>query len=104
MDCSKMTVATRLAHECRYTPICAIFPEPFSHLQASCRKKLLTSKIRYVFIRSMHARNASVTNVTRRVSGDLFARSLNVDNRGLSLLILISLIVLLIIERGAGTG
>ena len=52
----------------------------------------------------MHARNASVTNVTHRVPGDLFARKLNVDNRGLSLLILVSLIVLLIIGRGAGLG
>jgi hypothetical protein len=82
----------------------AIIPELFSHIQASGRKKLLTSKFRYVFIRSMHTRNVSVTNDTHRVPGDLFARKLNVDNRGLSLLILVSIIVLLIIGRGAGLG
>ena len=52
----------------------------------------------------MHARNVSVTKAAHRVPGDLFVRKLNVDNRSLSLLILISLIVLLIIGRGAGTG
>jgi hypothetical protein len=64
----------------------------------------LTSKIRYVFIRNMHARYVSMTKDTHRVLGDLSARKLNVGNRGLSLLILVSIIVLLIIERGAGTG
>ncbi len=52
----------------------------------------------------MHARNVSVTKVAHRVLGGLPARKLNVDNRGLSLLILVSIIVLLIIGRGAGIG
>ena len=52
----------------------------------------------------MHARNVSVTRVAHRVFGSLTARKLNVDYRGLNLLILASLIVLLIIGRGAGTG
>ena len=65
---------------------------------------MLTSKIRYVFIRSMRARNVSVTKVAYRVLGGLSAHRLNVENRGLSLLILVSLIVLLLIGRGAGTG
>ena len=82
----------------------AIIPALFSHILASCKKKLLTSKFRYVFIRCMHARNVSVTKVAHRVLGDLSARKLNVDNRSLSLLILVSLIVLLIIGRGAGLG
>ncbi len=60
--------------------------------------------MRYVFIQCMHARNINVTKVAYRVLGGLTARKLNVENRGLSLLILISLIVLLIIARGAGTG
>jgi len=67
-------------------------------------KKLLTSKFRYVSIWRMHARNVSVTKVAHRVFGGLSARKLNVENRGLSLLILVSIIVLLIIGRGAGTG
>lgn len=52
----------------------------------------------------MHARNVSVTKVAHRVLGGLSAHKLNVENRGLSLLILVSLIVLLLIGRGAGTG
>lgn len=60
--------------------------------------------MRYVFILCMHARNINVTKVAHRVLGGLTAHKLNVDNRGLSLLILVSLIVLLIIGRGAGTG
>jgi len=62
-------------------------------------KKLLTSKFRYVVIPRMRARNIKVSKVASRVSDGLLARKLNI-----SLLILISLIVLLIIERGAGTG
>ena len=50
----------------------------------------------------MHARNINVTKVAHRVLGGLVARKLNVDNRGLNLLILISLMVLLILGRGAG--
>jgi hypothetical protein len=65
---------------------------------------LLTSKIRYVFIHGMHVRNVSVIKVAHRVTGGLSAHKLNVENRGLRLLILVSLIVLLIIGRGAGTG
>jgi len=68
------------------------------------RKKLLTSKIRYVSIRSMYARNVNVIKVSHRIAGSLAARKLNVDKRGLSVLILISIIVLLILGRGAGTG
>ena len=52
----------------------------------------------------MYTRNVSVTPVAHRVFGGLTARKLNVDYRGLSLLILVSLIVLLSIGRGAGTG
>ena len=52
----------------------------------------------------MHARNVSVMKVAHRVLGGLTERTLNVDYRGLSLLILVSLIALLIIGRGAGTG
>jgi hypothetical protein len=78
--------------------------EPFSRIQPPRRKKLLTSKIRYVFIQCMRARKLSMTKVTHRVLGGLPARKLNVENRDLSLLILVSIIVLLIIGRGAGTG
>ena len=49
----------------------------------------------------MYTRNVSVTLVAHRVFGGLTARELNVDYRGL---ILLSLILLLIIGRGAGTG
>ena len=84
---------------------CRALREPHNGQQVhQQRKKLLTSKMRYVFIQCMHARNVSVTKVAHRILGGLTARKLNVDNRGLSLLILISLIVLLIIGRGAGTG
>jgi hypothetical protein len=76
-----------------------IIPEPFGRIQPHHRKKLLTSKIRYVFIQCMHARNANVTKVAFRVFGGLAARRLDP-----SFLILASLIVLLIIGRGAGTG
>ena len=52
----------------------------------------------------MHVRNVSLTKVAHRVLDGLSVRELNVDYRGLSLLILVSLIVLLIIARGAGSG
>ena len=52
----------------------------------------------------MHARNINVTIVAHRVLGGLSVRKLNVEYRGLSLLILVSLIALLLIARGAGTG
>ena len=52
----------------------------------------------------MHARNVNVTKVTQRVLGGLTARKLNVDKRDLNLLILVSISLLLILERGAGTG
>ena len=52
----------------------------------------------------MHVQNVSVAKVAHRVLGGLTARKLNVDYRGLSFLILVSLIALLSIGRGAGTG
>ena len=52
----------------------------------------------------MYARNVNVIKVSHRIAGSLAARKLNVDKRGLSVLILISIIVLLILGRGAGTG
>ena len=67
-------------------------------------KKLLTSKNRYVSIRSMHARYKNLTKAAHRAEGGLHARRLNVDTRGLSLLILVSFLALLILGRGAGIG
>ena len=68
------------------------------------RKKLLTSKIHYVSIQDMYARNVSNTSVTLRIPGGQSARVLNVDYRELSPLILLAIILLLAIGRGAGTG
>jgi hypothetical protein len=59
----------------------------------------LTSKFCYVFIQNMHARANNMVKAVHRTAGDLSARSLNTG-----LLALASLILLLIIGKGAGTG
>jgi hypothetical protein len=60
---------------------------------------LLTKKICYVFILSMRVQTNSMVKAARRTAGGLSVRGLNI-----SLLILLSIIVLLLIGRGAGTG
>jgi hypothetical protein len=79
-------------------------PSPKNKPVRNQNKKLLTSKIRYVPIWSMRARYKSLTKATRRVGVGLPVRVLNVDSRGFSLLILLSLLALLILGRGAGSG
>ena len=60
-------------------------------------RKLLTSKIRYVFIQSMRTHDNKQAKVAHRTAGDLSLRALN-------LLLLGSLLVLLILSQGAGSG
>jgi hypothetical protein len=69
-------------------------------LQAgSYGRNWLTSKFCYVFIRNMHARANTMVKAVHRTAGELSVRHLNTG-----LLVLASLILLLIIGRGAGTG
>ncbi len=67
-------------------------------------KKLLTSKIHYVSIKSMHARNTSLTNTAHGVADGLFAQSIIMESRGPGLLIPVVLLALLILGKGAGIG
>lgn len=60
-------------------------------------KKVLTSKIRYVFIDVMHAQRVNLTQTAIRHFDGLSLRALN-------LLGLASLLALLILSQGAGSG
>jgi hypothetical protein len=64
---------------------------------AASGKKVLTSKFRYVFIEAMRAQPAKLTQTAIRYIDGLSLRALN-------LLGLASLLALLILSRGAGTG
>jgi hypothetical protein len=73
-------------------------------LSCGGEKKLLTSKIRYVSIQSMHAQYTSLTNTTHGVACGLSAQSLIMESRGPDFLIPVYLLALLIPGRGAGIG
>ena len=60
-------------------------------------KKVLTSKFRYVFIESMHAQQVNLNQTAIRLFDGLSLRALN-------LLGLTSLLALLILSQGAGSG
>lgn len=76
-----------------------IAPPEGGHSKFNC-EKTFDSLPSLCFYRAMHARNGQIVSLSQRISAGLSAR-VQISSLGL---ILVSVLVLLIISRGAGTG